>query len=279
MGPSRGARCGEYTTRRGASSRSDRRRGAANGLARTRRIVARSPRASRLALPPCGDGPCRRRCPFVPVRRLHLFPHGAGRIRARWPSPSCGCGSRRGGLRLGRAALVGLSALALFTLWEGLSIAWSVGPDLSWLAFDVSLLYLIVAAVVTATPAGPAQLRLAGYGYVWRHGAGGRLCLPRKSVARQGDARPSVRPPERSDRLLERAGHHARHGDRAGARRRLAPRPAGRGARRLRRRARALPVHPVLHLLARRHARAGDRPRGLLRAHQRAPAGRAHAWR
>ena len=70
-------------------------------------------------------------------------------------------------LRLGRASLVGLSALALFTLWEGLSIAWSVGPDLSWLAFDVSLLYLVVAAVVTVTPAGPAQLRLAGYGYVW----------------------------------------------------------------------------------------------------------------
>ena len=70
-------------------------------------------------------------------------------------------------LKLGRASLVGLSALALFTLWEGLSIAWSVGPDLSWLAFDVSLLYLIVVAVVTVTPAGPAQLRLAGYGYVW----------------------------------------------------------------------------------------------------------------
>ena len=57
-------------------------------------------------------------------------------------------------LRLGRAALVGLSALALFTLWEGLSIAWSVGPDLSWLAFDVSLLYLIVAAVITARRPG-----------------------------------------------------------------------------------------------------------------------------
>ncbi len=69
-------------------------------------------------------------------------------------------------LRLGKTALIGLSALALFTLWEGLSIVWSVGPDLSWLAFDMSLLYLIVAAVITATPAGPTQLRLAGYGYV-----------------------------------------------------------------------------------------------------------------
>ncbi len=67
---------------------------------------------------------------------------------------------------LGRPALVGLSAFALFALWEGLSVAWSIGPDLSWLAFDVCLLYLIVAVVVTATPAGPAQLRLAGYGFV-----------------------------------------------------------------------------------------------------------------
>ena len=62
-------------------------------------------------------------------------------------------------------ALVALSALALFALWEGLSIAWSVGPDLSWVAFDVTLLYLIVACVATVTPAGPAQLRLAGYGF------------------------------------------------------------------------------------------------------------------
>lgn len=69
-------------------------------------------------------------------------------------------------LALGRAALVGLAAFAVFTLWVGLSIAWSVGPDLSWLAFDASALYFVAAVVVTATPAGPVQLRLAGYGYV-----------------------------------------------------------------------------------------------------------------
>jgi hypothetical protein len=69
-------------------------------------------------------------------------------------------------LRLDATALVALSALALFALWEGLSIAWSVGPDLSWVAFDVTLLYLIVACVATVTPAGSAQLRLAGYGFV-----------------------------------------------------------------------------------------------------------------
>jgi O-Antigen ligase len=67
---------------------------------------------------------------------------------------------------LDAAALVALSALALFALWEGLSIAWSVGPDLSWVAFDVTMLYLIVACVATVTPAGPVQLRLTGYGFV-----------------------------------------------------------------------------------------------------------------
>jgi O-antigen ligase len=69
-------------------------------------------------------------------------------------------------LTLGPPAFVVLAAFAAFTAWTGLSIAWSVGPDLSWLAFDVTALYLLVAVVVTATPAGPAQLRLAGYGFV-----------------------------------------------------------------------------------------------------------------
>ncbi len=69
-------------------------------------------------------------------------------------------------LTLGGPVFVALVAFAAFTAWAGLSIAWSVGPDLSWLAFDVSLLYLIVAVIVTITPAGPAQLRLAGYGFV-----------------------------------------------------------------------------------------------------------------
>jgi len=67
---------------------------------------------------------------------------------------------------IGLPLAVGLAALALFVAWTGLSIAWSIGPDLSWLAFDVALLYLVVAVVVTVTPAGPGQLRLAGYGYV-----------------------------------------------------------------------------------------------------------------
>jgi len=56
-------------------------------------------------------------------------------------------------LTLGLPALVALAAFAAFAVWTGLSIAWSVGPDLSWLAFDVTAFYLLVAVVVTATPA------------------------------------------------------------------------------------------------------------------------------
>ena len=156
-------------------------------------------------------------------------------------------------LALDATALVALSAFALFALWEGLSIAWSVGPDLSWLAFDVTAA-LPDRRVRRDGHAGgpraaaPGRLRLR-----LRHGPGGRLRVARKSVARRGDARPPLRSPERSRRLLERARRHADDGHRAGARGRLAPRPAGRGARRLRRRARPLPAHPLLHVLARRH--------------------------
>jgi len=69
-------------------------------------------------------------------------------------------------LTFDRVTLVALSAFALFALWEGLSIAWSVGPDLSWLAFDLTAFYVVVAAVVLGSPTGVWQLRLAGYGFV-----------------------------------------------------------------------------------------------------------------
>jgi O-antigen ligase len=63
-------------------------------------------------------------------------------------------------------ALVALAAFALLVVWEGLSVAWSIGPDLSWAAFDVAALYLTAAAVLTGTSAGRLQLRIAGYGLV-----------------------------------------------------------------------------------------------------------------
>jgi O-antigen ligase len=61
--------------------------------------------------------------------------------------------------------LIGLAAFAGLALWTGLSVLWSVGPDLSWVAFDVAVLYVAVAWVAVAVPGGRAQLRVVGYGY------------------------------------------------------------------------------------------------------------------
>lgn len=59
-----------------------------------------------------------------------------------------------------------LGALAGYTVWAGLSVLWSFGPDLSWVAFDYVAFYLAVAAVLGATATGRRQLHLAGYGFL-----------------------------------------------------------------------------------------------------------------
>ncbi len=59
-----------------------------------------------------------------------------------------------------------LVALAGYTAWAGLSILWSFGPDLSWIAFDYAAFYLAVAVVLGVTTTGRFQLRLAGYGFL-----------------------------------------------------------------------------------------------------------------
>ena len=72
---------------------------------------------------------------------------------------------RRGGTRLPRAYRVGLIGLGAFAVWAGLSVLWSVGPDLSWIAFDFALLYFFVAWFAAIVPAGAGQLRVVAYGY------------------------------------------------------------------------------------------------------------------
>jgi hypothetical protein len=62
------------------------------------------------------------------------------------------------------AHVVGLVALAGLVVWTGLSVLWSVGPDLSWVSFDVAAFYLLVAVVCGVLPGGRAQLRVAAYG-------------------------------------------------------------------------------------------------------------------
>ena len=62
--------------------------------------------------------------------------------------------------------LVALAVFGLFVAWTGLSVSWSFGPDLSWIAFDLAALYLAVAAVLGLTPVRGLQLRTAGYGFL-----------------------------------------------------------------------------------------------------------------
>jgi len=71
----------------------------------------------------------------------------------------------RGPVRVPRAYLVSLAAMGVFVLWIGLSILWSTAPDLSWRAFNVAALYLLVMLVCGILPGGKVQLRLAAYGF------------------------------------------------------------------------------------------------------------------
>ena len=62
--------------------------------------------------------------------------------------------------------LVALAVFGLFVAWAGLSVSWSFGPDLSWIAFDLAAFYLVVAAVLGLTPVRGLQLRTVAYGFL-----------------------------------------------------------------------------------------------------------------
>ncbi len=66
--------------------------------------------------------------------------------------------------RPSRAHVIGLAAFAALVVWTGVSVLWSVGPDLSWVGFDVAAFYLLVALVCGVLPGGARQLRAAAYG-------------------------------------------------------------------------------------------------------------------
>ena len=73
----------------------------------------------------------------------------------------------RGLKRPSRPLAVALIAYATFVVWAGLSVLWSTGPDLSWYAFTVGLLYLLVMAAVAVLPGGVGQLRLVAAGFAF----------------------------------------------------------------------------------------------------------------
>ena len=54
---------------------------------------------------------------------------------------------RRLGLRLSRVGWAGLALLTAFALWNGLTIAWSVAPDRSWLEVNRALAYVLAAGL------------------------------------------------------------------------------------------------------------------------------------
>ena len=61
--------------------------------------------------------------------------------------------------------LCALAALGLFVVWSGLSVLWSIGPDLSWVSFNLAAFYLAVAVVVGLTPVRRLPLRVVAFGF------------------------------------------------------------------------------------------------------------------
>ena len=60
--------------------------------------------------------------------------------------------------------LAALAAFTAFTAWSGLSLLWSLGPDLTWVAFNLTAFYLAVVAVLGFTSVRGLQLRTVAYG-------------------------------------------------------------------------------------------------------------------
>ncbi len=62
--------------------------------------------------------------------------------------------------------LAALGVFGAFTVWSGLSVLWSFGPDLTWVSFNLTAFYLAVAAVLGLTSARGLQLWTVAYGYL-----------------------------------------------------------------------------------------------------------------
>ncbi|MFA4965286.1 MAG: O-antigen ligase family protein [Thermoleophilia bacterium] len=80
---------------------------------------------------------------------------------------------------------VSIASFGLFVAWSGLSVAWSYGPDLSWVAFNLAAFYLALVAVLGLTPVRGLQLRVAGLGAL-------AVCVATGVYAFLGKAAPDV---------------------------------------------------------------------------------------
>jgi hypothetical protein len=75
----------------------------------------------------------------------------------------------RGTLRLAapKAALAGVGVLAAFTVWTGVSLAWSVAADQSWVELNRAITYVIVLCLAIAVGASSARgISLIARGYL-----------------------------------------------------------------------------------------------------------------
>ena len=62
--------------------------------------------------------------------------------------------------------LAALGVFGAFTVWSGLSVLWSFGPDLTWVSFNLTAFYLAVAAILGLTSSRGLQLWTVAYGYL-----------------------------------------------------------------------------------------------------------------
>ncbi len=72
----------------------------------------------------------------------------------------------RPALRPPLAVLIALGALGGLALWTGLSIIWSVGPDLSWIAFNYAALYVAAVLALAWGGSGRLQVLIATVGFL-----------------------------------------------------------------------------------------------------------------
>jgi hypothetical protein len=66
----------------------------------------------------------------------------------------------------GRLVLVALLAFGAFAFWSGLSVLWSMGPDLTWMSFNDAAFYALLAVALVLARPGVVGLRVAAFGYL-----------------------------------------------------------------------------------------------------------------
>ena len=65
------------------------------------------------------------------------------------------------------AAWTGLGLLALFAVWNGITMAWSIAPDGTWAELNRAISYTLIAAVALAVGSSlPRALERAALGYL-----------------------------------------------------------------------------------------------------------------